>query len=180
MALGVVSLLDGPHFERVEQLWQELQEQFGVGDPEAKAMPHFSYHVAEGYEVEPVVEFLAEVGAAQRPFTITATGLALFPGSEPVLYIPIVRSQELTDLHARLWSRLNTLAEQSFAYYAPQNWFPHITLGHTDVTLEKWLPAIAWLHQQQINWTISINNFYVLANEAPGHVTKAHVMFGRV
>lgn len=180
MALGVVSLLDEPHFEMVERLWQEMKERFGVGNPEAKVMPHFSYHVAETYEVEPLVEFLTEVAAGQRPFTITATGLALFPGAEPVAYIPIVRNQELTNLHARLWSRLNTIAEQSIDYYAPQNWFPHITLGHTDVTLEKWLPVITWLHQQQINWTISINNFYVLANEAPGHVSKAHVMFGRV
>lgn len=179
MAQGIVSLLDKPHFARVTELWREIQEQFGVGEPEAKAMPHISYHVAEKYEAEPLREILKEAASRQRPFTITATGIGIFPGQEPAVYIPVARNQELTTLHAWLWPRLTAISERPIAYYAPDYWFPHITLGHADVTLEKWAPVITWLHQQQINWTITLDNFHVLTEEGSDHVEMLREMFVR-
>ncbi|MFZ0036230.1 MAG: hypothetical protein WAK91_02330, partial [Candidatus Acidiferrales bacterium] len=48
---GIVSLLDGADRERVEQLWEELRRDFGVRGIHSKRFPHFSYHVAEEYDL---------------------------------------------------------------------------------------------------------------------------------
>ena len=47
---GIVSLVDGEERERVEQLWSELRQDFGVRGIHTKRFPHFSYHVAEAYD----------------------------------------------------------------------------------------------------------------------------------
>ncbi len=49
---GIVSLLDDQHTELVEKLWAEMAQRFGVGNPAATYVPHYSYHVAEDYDLD--------------------------------------------------------------------------------------------------------------------------------
>ncbi|MBE2224821.1 MAG: 2'-5' RNA ligase family protein [Anaerolineae bacterium] len=175
MAQGVVSILDQQHCQIVENLWTEMRQRFGLGDPEIEALPHFSYHVAEQYDEVSVAEILQEMAGEKRPFTITASGIGIFPAPSPIVYVPVVRTQELTKLHANLWSRLESIAQDSNPHYAPNRWLPHITLGHHEITLEKLGILSQWLHQQAINWTITIDNFHVLSDETKSHVEKFSV-----
>ena len=178
MAQGVVSILDQQHYQIVKNIWTEMQQNFGVGDSEPEAIPHFSYHVAEQYDEEKLAMFLREVAEEERPFTITASGIGIFPAPNPIVYVPVVRTAELTQLHAKLWPQLEALAQESNSHYTPDRWLPHITLGYNnDITLEKLGPISQWLHQQTINWTITIDNFYVLSDDTSSHVEKFSVKF---
>lgn len=179
MTQGVVSVLDRTHYQIIENLWAEMRQQFGVGDPEIEAMPHFSYHVTEQYDEGRVAEVLLEVAGEERPFTITASGIGIFPAPSPIVYVPIVRTPDLTRLHARLFPQLNAFAEDNNPHYSPNAWIPHITLGHYDITLEKLGPISQWLHQQAINWTITIDNFYLLTNDTRGLVKEFKVKLKR-
>jgi len=49
---AVVSLLDQSHYEKVEALWSELASRFGLRGIYRTPYPHFSYHVAAGYDVD--------------------------------------------------------------------------------------------------------------------------------
>lgn len=175
MAQGVVSILDQQHCQIVENLWAEMRQRFGIGDPENEAQPHFSYHVTEQYDEGRVAEVLRKVAGEERPFTITASGIGIFPAPSPIVYVPIVRTPDLTRLHARLFPLLDAIAQDNNPYYSPNAWIPHITLGHYDITLEKLGPISQWLHQQAINWTITINNFYLLTDDTRSHVEKLKV-----
>jgi 2'-5' RNA ligase len=179
MAQGVVSVLDQQHYEIVENLWAEMRQRFGVGDLGIEAMPHFSYHVVEQYDDELLAEILQKVAGAQRPFTITASGIGIFPAPSPIVYAPIVRTPELTQLHNQLYTHLEPIAQDSNPHYAPHTWIPHITLGHYDITLEKLGPISQWLHQQALNWTITIDNFYLLTNDTRGLVEEFKVKLKR-
>ena len=95
--------------------------------------PHFSYHVARSYDLDNLVPRLDGLIHATVPFQVKATGLGVFTGQSPVLYIPIVRSQALTQFHNTLWSELAACATGSLAYYGPEQWLPHITLGSGDI-----------------------------------------------
>lgn len=61
---GVVSLLDEQHYARVEQLWRELESTFGVRDLYNTPFPHFSYHVAQHYDVEKLERIMHRSGDA--------------------------------------------------------------------------------------------------------------------
>ena len=178
MPQGIVSVLDQQHYQIIENLWTEMRQRFGVGDPEIEAMPHFSYHVAENYD-EAVVGVLQEVAGEERPFIITASAIGIFPAPNPIIYAPVVRTPELTRLHNQLYTHLEPIAQDSNLHYSPHAWIPHITLSHNNITLEKLGPISQWLHQQAINWTITIDNFHLLTDDTQGHVEKFKVSLGK-
>jgi 2'-5' RNA ligase len=167
---GVVSVLEEPHLGQVHQIWAEMNRQFGVGSLEATAVPHFSYHVAPTYDLEKVKTVLLEMRATTPPLTVRTTGIGIFPGALPVLYIPIARSPELQALHTRLWPKLQAIAHDSLDYYAPHNWFPHITLGHKDITPEQLSPIVTWLNRQSLAWAIQVTNLTLLHDNGERHV----------
>ncbi|PIE79900.1 MAG: hypothetical protein CSA11_10125 [Chloroflexi bacterium] len=146
--------------------------------PDATTVPHVSYHVAESYDEAKVIDVLREAATQERPFTINATGIGIFPAPNPIIYVPVVRSLYLTQLHAKLFPRLSATALNNNAYYAPKAWIPHITLGHSDISIEQLGTLTQWLHQQAINWTITIDNFYLLTDDTQRLVQEFRVTFG--
>ena len=48
---GIVSLLDEDHYRMVEDVWAGLEEALGVRGIFTTPFPHFSYHVADHYDV---------------------------------------------------------------------------------------------------------------------------------
>jgi 2'-5' RNA ligase len=168
---GVVTVLAEPHYERVKQLWQELKLQFEVGSPRATAVPHFSYHISPEYALDALKQVLLETAVSTPPFTLKTTGIGIFPGEKPVVYLPVTRTPELQALHSTLWPRLQRIAQGSApesAYYAASNWFPHITLGHSDINADNLGPIITWLNSQSLAWEIQVNNLTLLHDKGDG------------
>jgi 2'-5' RNA ligase len=155
---AVVSLLDDHHTQLTEALWRELETQFGLRGVYATPHPHFSYHVAHSYDLDSLMPRLDRLGHATLPFQIKATGLGVFAGKSPVLYIPIVRSPALTQFHQALWSELAACATGSLAYYDPEQWLPHITLGSGDIQKDLLAEAVRLFGERDFNWTITVDN----------------------
>ncbi len=65
---GIVSLLDDEHYALVEDIWAQLEKEFGVHGLYTTPFPHFSYQVAGGYDVEAVGDYLQELTQNMRPF----------------------------------------------------------------------------------------------------------------
>ena len=110
---------------------------------------------------------LAHVAKETAAFTVTTTGVGLFTGPGPVIYIPVSRDPILTAIHQRLWPQLEAISDASLGYYAPSNWFPHITLGHGDITEENLAPIVSWLNAQDLSWQIPIDNIALLGGDTP-------------
>ena len=62
---SVVTLLDDQHYARVEAIWEELCQKFGVRGMYVTAYPHFSYQVAEKYD-EAACDEAASVTRGER------------------------------------------------------------------------------------------------------------------
>ena len=155
---AVVSLLDDHHTQLTEALWRELETQFGLRGVYTTPHPHFSYHVARSYDLDSLVPRLDRLIHAIRPFQVRTTGLGVFTGKSPVLTIPVVRSPALTQFHQTLWSELAACASGSLAYYGPEQWLPHITLGSGDIQKDLLAEAVRLLGERDFNWTITIDN----------------------
>ena len=155
---AVVSLLDDHHTQLTEALWRELETQFGLRGVYATPHPHFSYHVAHSYDLDSLVPRLDRLLHATPPFQVRTTGLGVFTGKSPVLYIPIVRSPAVTQFHRALWSELAACASGSLAYYDPEQWLPHITLGSGDIQKDLLAEAVRLLGERDFNWTITVDN----------------------
>ncbi len=173
---GVVSLLDPEHYALTEALWAELAGALGLRGVYATPYPHFSYHVAAGYDRARLQSALQQATAGAQAFMVTTAGLGVFTGPAPVLYLPVVRTPELSAFHARLWPALEAAATGSVPYYAPPNWVPHITLGFGDLTPATLAQALTLLGGRDFNWEIHVDNL-AYVDDADGQPSLAQKLF---
>ena len=173
---GIVSLLDDKHYQLVGRLWAELEEKVGLRGIYVTPFPHFSYHIAQSYDrqrLEPILQCIAQ---STRQFTIKTAGLGIFTSKAPVLYIAIVRSQELTRFHRIVWHEISGISSGAVAYYDPENWMPHITMGYGDVHKDNLPDLIRGLSEHDFNWEITVNNLSFI--EDTGKEQKLRFRFG--
>jgi 2'-5' RNA ligase len=175
---GIVSLLDDRHYRLVESLWNEFKTRFGVHGVHMTPVPHFSYHVAESYDRIRLDAMLEQLAAETAPFAVRTSGLGLFTGTVPVLYVPVVCSPALVTLHRRMYAALETVARGSMAYYHAENWQPHITLAHHDIDHDLLPQVIRLLSERDFAWEIMVDNLSVLDGSNTYHSLRVRFPFG--
>lgn len=169
---GIVSLLDEVHTRIVSNMWRELEKDFGVRQlGQLVPFPHFSYQIAHYYEEEQLVANLEHLARDLTSFTVSAGGLSLFTGPHPVLFVPLVRTQALSEVHQALWSTVNSTAEVS-PYYQDEAWMPHITLAEHDVTRDKLADIISAFSTRILSWKIHIDNIAVIWDTGTQHEVR--------
>ena len=159
---GIVSLLDGADGERVELLWDELRRDFGVRGIHSKRFPHFSYNVAEEYDLPRVHVILGALASQTRSFSAQTSGVGIFTRKEPVIYLPVVKTWELAVLHKEIAAAVSTLATGINEYYAEDIWIPHITIAEGDVDLLVLPEIVRRIGERNFRWELRVTNFAVI------------------
>ncbi len=155
---AIVNLLNDEVGAELTGLCNEIQAEFNACGIYVTTFPHISYHIAESYDVARVKAILADLASRIPPFTVHTTGLGLFTGVDPILYIPIIRDPLLSQIQLTLWEHVTPLATQSVQNFHPERWVPHITLAYGDLN-ENNLPAMMKnLSQRTFNWEIHVDN----------------------
>lgn len=161
---AIVSALDDPYRDEVENIWGELKAVFGLQSVIGSTRPHLTYHVAAGYNAESIDEALTAIARETPRFAIETHGLGVFHGDETVIYLHLTRNDALTALHHRLWMTLDGIAVDVRPMYAAATWMPHITLAIGDVD-ESQLPVIMqFLNRREYEWTIPATNLSFIAD----------------
>src|SRR5713226_8869485 len=155
---AVVSILDKQHYQIVEDIWAKLERELAVRGVYSTPYPHFSYQVAQHYDVEQLELILQHFALNSTPFQVRTTGLGIFTGPHPILYIPVVRSPELTQFHQMLWSEISKIGFGIQHYYYSELWIPHITIGIDDINTYNLPRIMRLLSERNLNWEIAINN----------------------
>ena len=159
---GIVSLLDNDYSQLVEELWAELEQKFSVHGVYVTPYPHFSYHVAQDYDVDKIEPVLQRITSNITTFKVRTSGLGIFTGTSPVLSIPVVRSLELTQLHQEIWQEISPVSSDALEYYHPDHWMPHITIGFGDIGKDNLSQIIPFLAERNFNWEITVNNIALI------------------
>lgn len=159
---GVVSLLEDRFYNRVEEIWAKLERKFGVRGIYVTPFPHFSYQVAKHYDLGSLEIALHNLAMENRTFRIRTGGLGIFLGEKPVIYIPVVRSLELSSFHQMVWREMADVASHPVAYYQPDRWLPHITLGHSDITSENLPEIVAYLQEFDFDWEMTVDSLALI------------------
>lgn len=173
---AIVSLLEESAHRQVEAIWNVLELECGLAGIKVTPYPHFSWQVVEDYPLEPLKAFLKQLASGLHPIQVTCTGLGIFTGPEPVIYIPVVKTDKLLRFHHLIWKNTFHLAVGPSPYYAPETWIPHITLAHSDVDSEKLACALKALAAQPLNWDLIIDNL-ALVSQSGGEVGQLQDRF---
>ena len=155
---GVVTLVGNPIKSEMESLWEILENDCGIILDDALKFVHISYHVAEDYNLDHLLLILKKVAREVQPFKVQTTGLGLFSGKNPTLYIPLVKNSLLLQFHDYLWKRVSPAARAIVPYYAPQNWVPHITIVPETVNQKNINCAMERIVDKAFNWELVVDN----------------------
>jgi 2'-5' RNA ligase len=162
---GIVSLLDSPAYTQVVAIWQDLETECGLTGIKITPLAHFSWQVAENFDLEKTGEILERLARKTRPFPASASGLGIFSGPIPVLYIPVVKDENLLRFHTALWEETKWVVDGTNGHYSPQAWIPHITLAHGDVDLGKLNCAMQRLAFKPLNLDIRVDNLALVCQK---------------
>lgn len=175
---AVVSLLDERGCAAIQQVWDELGPLAGPSVPGHTPSPHLSYHVAETAPLVHLEPLLAQFAQAQAPFQIRTTGLGLFTGSPPVVFIPVVRTPALTRFHLALWEILASLPLPGRQYYHPDYWIPHITLTYGELCTAELTAIVCRLGGRDLFWELTVDNLSLLYDDGTERGLAARFALG--
>ena len=159
---ATASLLDDGHVTKVEEIWSVLEAEHGLSAVSVSPLPHFSYQCARDFDIDLLGEIVGKVADKARPLKVRTAGAGVFSGPKPVVYVPVVRSPELTRLQLALWSAGAVACEQPLAEYHPAAWIPHITLAQGDLTADGLGPVMSTLNGLDLFWEFEVDNLAII------------------
>jgi 2'-5' RNA ligase len=95
-----------------------------------------------------------------------------------VIYVPVVRTLELTRFHEALWPEISKAGFDIVDYYHPEQWMPHITIGMGDINKEKLGRIVQYLSERDFHWEITVDNFAFIYDTGTEQVLKSRFDFG--
>ncbi|MBC6989293.1 2'-5' RNA ligase family protein [Hymenobacter sp. BT491] len=163
--LAITSLLNPQNAARINGIIKGLETEFGLDDVQATPDPHLTYQLAGVRKLSALNAVLREVAQSTKPFTAYTTGLGVFPGPNPVIYIPVLRCDALNQLHSRILKATAPLCLRTDKFSGPDCWLPHISLALHDTTPDLLGPVLQYLNKQTFNLKLTINNIAVLRQQ---------------
>ena len=163
--LAITTLLSPTHAARINRIIERLEKKFGIDDVQATPDPHLTYQLAGVQKLSALNEVLADLAATTKPFPAFTTGLGVFPGERPVIYIPVLRSDALNSLHRRIIKATAPLCLRTDKFSGPDCWLPHISLALHDTTPDLLGPVLRFLNEETYNLKIEVNNLAILRQQ---------------
>ena len=157
---GIISLLPEPYYKKVKLIWKGLEEKFGIKIEGGKVTvhPHFSWQLAADYDAKKLEEILRDIAKETKPFAISTSGIGIFSVENPILYIPIVKTESLIKLHKTIWEKTTGARNGISQFYSPENWIPHISLTYENLTKEDLGKIIKELSTESYLWSFDLDN----------------------
>lgn len=125
---SIISTLDAEADAKVKQLRYWLTEKHASLRDTVYLDPHMSWLGVSDLNFRHVGEILTVFAQTITPIHLLATGFGIFSGLTPVLYLPVIKTVELLQIHRDLWDRLKGELSGEVRQYRPDQWLPHISL----------------------------------------------------
>lgn len=160
--IAIASLLDTRSNRQIHEIWDWLEIQCGLAGIRTTPLPHFSWQSAENYDLEAGNPALERLAKEMKPFRAKTSGLGIFTGDEPILFILLVKTERLMLTHRRIWEVMEPFAQELNPLYAPDEWIPHITLAYQGVSPENLSCAIKDLAFSSLGMELVVDHLAVL------------------
>ena len=159
---ALAALLDDTYTGKVQQIWDVLERECDLKILDIPPYPHVSFHGASAYHLEELDRQLREIARRIDVFRIHTTGLGVFTGKNPVVYIPVVASMPLLEIHQLLWDKTSQFGRQVNMLYQPDSWVPHITVLHDEIDADCMDCIFSHFIETPFAWDIEINRLAVI------------------
>lgn len=155
---SIASLLDiesTPNWPKVESVCQYS----GIIP---HTIPHFSWQTAENYQIEQARKKIADLAEQISSFSFSTSGLGIFPNDRKILFLIIVKTRKLMEIHELLWNELLPLAVNPRMHYSPDQWIPHISLNLQTLDDYQFNCSMEELLKIDLKFEFVVNKFGIL------------------
>lgn len=150
--------LHEPAAGKVRGWWDLLEREVGISGVRRVPFPHLTLFGFEGIEYPRIQRILEDFSGSTVPLTLHSVGLGMFLKPMPVIYTPVIRSLELSELHRSLWETVSGLGGHMYGLYAPERWLPHMTLAQFDLTRDNHVPTLEALMELDLQLEFEVRN----------------------
>ena len=166
---AVVSPLDEPATERFLGVTRSIEAALPPETARIAQIPNVSYHLACEYQLDRLPRALRSIADRTSGVSSRTSGIGMFLGNDVVVYLPVVRSPELSAVHVRVRDAARALVaapSDDDAYYEPGSWTPHITLARIPRRPEVVSAVMSGLVPLNLAWDLTIRDLALIASEA--------------
>jgi len=156
--LGVVSILEGEAYEETKKMWRLFEKEYDSKAVQNFPHPHLSFQGGLSEDLKTIDSKLKNLSSEIIPFPITLGGIDTFEKPERVIFLSVTRTKTLQSIHKKIDDLLQKYCFQTFRFCTPQEWFPHLTLAHGDLTLNQFRKAKKDLENYHLNYKLTIHN----------------------
>jgi 2'-5' RNA ligase len=159
---AIISELNENAAVQVMHLWRRLHRACGLEGIFNYPNPHFTWFSSTDVDTDRCLPLVKAFARKHKPFQVQTAGLGLFPGEQPVLFLPLVKSLELANLHYSLWEEVYPLMQGMAEISLPQFWVPHITLAIKDLDRQNLTCAVDAIAFDTLQLFIRIDNLMLV------------------
>jgi 2'-5' RNA ligase len=176
---AIATILDPTADQQTKFLWDWLELNCGLSGIRVTPLPHFTWLSAPEYDFSRMEDYLRAYARRATPFKVKGSGLGLFSGEEPVLYIPLAKNDSIIGIHRNLWKEVEKDKDLLNQNYSPEIWIPHITLANNDVNKESLSCSIPELALRQIELDVMVDNLSIIYKLDDQVGIKSRFEFGK-
>ena len=162
MIYALASLFQLDQVTSANSTWEAIQGVFTHAEVELTALPHFSWHVASEYDLTGLTKIISELVKGFEPFSINVTGIGIFTGQIPVLYLPVTKTPAVTELHSEMWTQVEPFSMDVNQNYNPHIWIPHITLTNENASDDAICRVITDLAYIPLRMQLTVDHLAVI------------------
>jgi 2'-5' RNA ligase len=162
MFYAVATLVNPSENSELQATWKWIFKVCQAQDVQPTRMPHLSWHVSMDYDAAALDDFLKHILPSLEPFDIRTTGVGIFSGEHPVVYLPVVKTRKIVELHELLFKGINHLTGSPNRFYNPDVWIPHITVVYESSLMENICGVINELARKPIETTLRFDHLAVI------------------
>jgi 2'-5' RNA ligase len=142
--------------------WQRLSKLCDYSGLSSNIIPHFSWQTAESYQLESVRQKMTDLSASIPAFTITTAGLGVFSNDIKILFLIIVKTRKLMEIHELFWKELIPFSFDPRMHYSPENWIPHISLNLQKLEEDQFNCLLDELLKNNLNFEFLVQKMGIL------------------
>jgi 2'-5' RNA ligase len=132
--IGIASLLIGEERDEVLRFWNVFEKNYNSIGVRSFDHPNLGFQGGSCLNIGTLKEELSKLCTKISPFEVIIDGFGFFEAPSKVVYLKVVKSKELIEIHKKINISLTKCCQDLFELYTPENWVPHITLAMDDLS----------------------------------------------
>lgn len=156
--LSILSIINSSEKSEILRIMDTIRPLLMDKNPLIWRYPHITWHSAENYQQNILKLKIQELSKSWEATKIRVTGIGMFTGKTQVLYLPVIKTSSLVQMHKHIFKVSEPIAKLPSLYFQPEIWIPHVTIISNPNEQRSIPDAIHVLSEMKVDFEVEITN----------------------